>query len=274
MKKVFANREELAHVWAQQTHAEGKSGNMFFEGRAIYSYGHHFCIARFVDSQTVLFTIRDYSPTTAQHKSIVRNAITNKTVFYVPSGIDDNSKLSHEINLNYYADRLFGFLNSIKTAKTKGLYYYDCAIGESAQAEEYIRFFKLKETQHLKQAKIELAKIDRKELKAKQDQAFAKKHAKEIKKYESWPLNLDETIRASFYKLPVKLRIKNGFVETSRGARVELKEAEALYHTINAGFNVKGVKIGHYTVDRFENDTVVIGCHNIPLREADRIFTK
>src|SRR5258708_2866708 len=70
-RKVFANGM-VAHVWAQQTNEEGRSnnGNFYFRGDTIFSYGHHFPIARFsVDKTVVWFTNATYSVSTSGHVS-------------------------------------------------------------------------------------------------------------------------------------------------------------------------------------------------------------
>lgn len=86
MKTVFTNRE-LPHIWAHQSQPNGRGNNFFFEGDTIYSYGHHFPIARHVANargdRAVLFTTRDYSVTTQRHKSLTRRAC-NGRVFTVP----------------------------------------------------------------------------------------------------------------------------------------------------------------------------------------------
>jgi len=53
MRRVLRSNADVAHVWAQQVQDEERSGNMFFEGDTIYSYGHHFPIARFVKKDVV-----------------------------------------------------------------------------------------------------------------------------------------------------------------------------------------------------------------------------
>ena len=90
MKRVV-NSSEVPHLWAHQTQdgARTPNGNLYFEGKTIYSYGAHFPIATFVsnaDGRTaVLFTTRTYSITTAGHCSTVRQAIQHLSpVFHVP----------------------------------------------------------------------------------------------------------------------------------------------------------------------------------------------
>lgn len=63
---------------------KGKTGSMFIEGDAIYSYGYHFVIAR----RTVngfQITARKYSPTTSRHTSETLRALTatGKTVEHI-----------------------------------------------------------------------------------------------------------------------------------------------------------------------------------------------
>lgn len=90
VKTVFGSHDNLAHVWAQQTHSIGYASDrrMLFHGPTIYSYGTHFAIARFIKRKgrkAVLFTSRGYSSSTGKHKGIVRRALQglNVPVFYV-----------------------------------------------------------------------------------------------------------------------------------------------------------------------------------------------
>lgn len=78
-KTVFEN-SMVAHVWAQQTQAHGKSNNgqFYFDGRCIYSYGSHFLAGFVVDENTVLINANGYSVTTSKHMSYVRRAVYGK----------------------------------------------------------------------------------------------------------------------------------------------------------------------------------------------------
>jgi len=65
-------------------------------------------------------------------------------------------------------------------------------------------------------------------------------------------------------------RIKDNEVETTKGARVPVKDARILWAMIKAGRDIKGHRIGNYTVISL-NGTLKIGCHVIPLDEVKRI---
>jgi hypothetical protein len=95
-KRVFKHSREVAHVWAQQRQAYGRNptGNIYFDGHTIFSYGSHFPIARFVygkggkpvmldGKQVVLFTTRSYSPTTNGHLQDVRGALSGLDVVLI-----------------------------------------------------------------------------------------------------------------------------------------------------------------------------------------------
>lgn len=81
------NNKELAHKWAHQTNTRGTGSSFFYEGPVIYSYGHHFPVARIVRPKKgapfVLFTSRGYSQTTARHKSLALSACSHMPVYFV-----------------------------------------------------------------------------------------------------------------------------------------------------------------------------------------------
>lgn len=87
MKHVFTDLNKIAHLWAHQEQDNARnSGNFYFSGRTIYSYGSHFAIAEIMEDNEniVFFTRHEHSNTTSKHKSVVRRAIPDyKTVITV-----------------------------------------------------------------------------------------------------------------------------------------------------------------------------------------------
>lgn len=82
---VFDNYQ-TAHVWAQQSQARGRShnGNLWFEGRAIFSYGTHYCAGYALPDctgGTVWLTNADSSSVTTngKHKHAVYRAIPGRS---------------------------------------------------------------------------------------------------------------------------------------------------------------------------------------------------
>lgn len=103
---------------------------MFFEGKSIYSYGHHFEMARFIDDETVFVTTQEYV-STAKHLSLVRRAVSHKTVYTVPSFTD------HKANLTYFIESARENYDKAKRARTQGPWFMTKAQACVYEARRY-----------------------------------------------------------------------------------------------------------------------------------------
>lgn len=115
MKTVVQPRQ-VAHLWAHaaQSSARNSTGNIFFEQDTIYSYGHHFPMARrvVVKGGTVayLMTTRGYSSTTAKHLSFTRQALHGLDhVFHVhnPTGTPSDCLASYAVRIEFARTEFF-----------------------------------------------------------------------------------------------------------------------------------------------------------------------
>src|ERR1044072_2346791 len=116
MKNVFTDISEIAHLWANQSqHSASNRGNFFFEGDTIYSYGHHFPIARHITNEDgkkfILFTQSSYSNTTSKHIQVVSQAVIGQDVVYVPS-----LRMNFEENIKAFTNRLEVYFDKLKRA--------------------------------------------------------------------------------------------------------------------------------------------------------------
>jgi hypothetical protein len=98
MKTVFTDISKVAHLWANQLQDNARNtGNFFFEGKEIYSYGRHFMIAKHIENdkweRAVLFTERTYSVSTAKHIAVVRQAASHKDIIYLKILITGEKRL-------------------------------------------------------------------------------------------------------------------------------------------------------------------------------------
>lgn len=94
MAQVFTN-DMVAHVWAQQTQESGRSNNgqFFFTGRALWSYGTHFCAGYIVPEDAsagrprpvALLESGSYSITTSRYQSRAASAVRHLDSFRVPA---------------------------------------------------------------------------------------------------------------------------------------------------------------------------------------------
>jgi hypothetical protein len=289
MKKIFSNSQEVCHIYASQSQSEGKAGNIFFENESIFSYGKHFEICRYYQKENCfLFTVRNYSNSTAKHKNHVSRAISHKKVFHVPS-LD----AIHETNIDFY-------INSIKENVCKALKARENASCFQLQAEslkrevkDYIKAFNLalidkSQADFLNNeifTQAEKLKIVEKQAKAEKQREVKRENQRKLWEAREAERLLDNKekcllwrkgqLKTSLpYDLPVMLRIKNGMIETSKNAKVDLLEGKKLFEAVKSGQDVCGYKIGVYTVEKIENDIIKIGCHNIPLSEAEKLFAE
>jgi len=91
MRHSFSTRYEVAHLWAHQLQDEAhySSGNFYFNGKTIYSYGAHFPCGKIVynkrGDKAYMLNSDSYSSTTAKHQQEVRESIPSyETCFDVP----------------------------------------------------------------------------------------------------------------------------------------------------------------------------------------------
>lgn len=299
MKTVFANHE-LAHVWASQSQSHGRnSGDTFyFDKETIYSYGSHFPIARFITPDVVLLNSSTYSSSTSQHQSNVRGAIRHHTIFEVPllhQGMNRRGGQSfHESNLSYLRDMIFKekgkSLRAIKFSSEhhgQAMSYLDTLRKyrklfqihlTGKQKRHWLKFIKTPVYNEVEQEKIEAKTTRSKELGAIRQTRWKKKNEKLLAEYLE---KVALWIEGKEVKLPYVggvdnftlcyLRIKGDQVETTWGATVPIIGARKLYRAIQSGVSVVGQKIGLYTVSRITEDALIVGCHQIPLIEVNRI---
>jgi len=78
-KLIFSKAYEIAEVYASGgTEGSAREGRIFIEGDTIYSYGHHFPIAKRINPTTFEFNTRKYSLTTSKQQGVVRRALSSR----------------------------------------------------------------------------------------------------------------------------------------------------------------------------------------------------
>ena len=278
MKRVFRNHDEVCHVWAQQTQSEGRAGNIFFEGKSIYSYGRHFEAARFVDSETVLLNEYRYSVSTAQHLSLIRQAVRHKRVFTVPSMTD------HRANVVYLIEQARDHFDKAKRARKHADWEIRSGRETVQTTRDYITKFQVpvpdshvelwqvlhtdtylnSEVQVALLAKARAAQAAEREEQKRRREVEAQKQAEQLAKWVA-----GEVAWGRFAEM--RLRVKDDQVQTTHGASVPIIEARKLYRALKAGVNIEGQQVGYYRVTRATASELVIGCHTIPMSEVERI---
>jgi hypothetical protein len=122
--KIVVSNSNVAKAWANKTqpYARNPKNSFYFNGDIIYSYGSHFPIARHVKNNNgesaILFTTRDYSPTTAAHKREVNHAISSgmRDFVFNIENVTDEPSISDVKSLEDKA------IKSLKSAKRARVY--------------------------------------------------------------------------------------------------------------------------------------------------------
>jgi hypothetical protein len=270
MRKVVSP-QEVAHLFATQSQVEARTqtSNLYFYNDKIYSYGSHFCIAKFVDSNTLLFTERSYSNTTAKHINAVYHATSHKDKIYCayPTG-------SHEQNFNYWLNEAESITAKLKNARKPEIYLTQLnnlkykvdrykqyfSIDMPITLEKVLSIMNKEEVSEYLESKQKLIDAEAKR-KAKE---HAKLHAQELKKWRVFEKQI--------------LYLRDGFdyirkddenFQTSQGVKIPIDIGLRLYKNIKN--LVTGDKFLDYTVGEVTKNHICIGCHKITFKEIDKI---
>lgn len=269
MKKVFSNTDDVIHVFAQQTQSEGRnsSRNVFFNNTKIYSYGHHYLLGEFIDKETILINDQGYSVTTRKHISTLSSATRQYKQFYTT-----------QTDLNLVHSEIISLKDKLANARKKELYILPI-LNLYKSLNEYLEYTKRKTFVSKDKKYKEVKKIftslnnnletylDAIKLRKQKEVDKAKiKETENIAKFKDHKINW---LKSKFDYL--RLSIDKTKVETSQGVKIEIKEAKILNALLRAGKNIRGFKIGYYTVISYTNNILKVGCHNIPQSEINLI---
>lgn len=284
MKRV---RKDVCHVWAHKLQSDARFGNIFFEGDTIYSYGHHFPIARHVTHKgkpAILFTTRSYSSTTAGHKSQVRCAIpAGVPVFYV----DDVTKNPSKSNIDSYAERIACQAAVASRSKSRMDWQLEQLQSLVEEANAFCETFGFKtrftmpaNTDEMKSLAAEQTakELRRSKIREKQAKArLAKEAAERAERLEQWKHGASvHPDRVDGYDY---LRLNGDQVETTQRAVVPLKHvnrvAKLILKKVTAGTewhtNGETIRIGEYQLESIgANGDVRVGCHLFQRAEIER----
>lgn len=273
MKKVVSSHD-VAHLFNAQSQstATTPTRNFYFSGKSIYSYGSHFCIAKFVDYNTLLFTERGYSNTTSKHISITASATSNRDKIYCPYPDRD-----HVSNFNYWVKDAEYIAQSLLKARKPSKYISELN-SVQYRAEKYASYFNIEIPARLKSI-LDVTSKDQymqhannvlefeKQERLRKERENAKQHAKELKEWRAGD-------RASIYTRNGfdYLRVSDTDFVTSQRVCIPIAVGLRFYNNIK---NVKpGDKLLSYTVREITDTYIAIGCHKITFKEIDNAISK
>lgn len=91
---------------------------------------------------------------------------------------------------------------------------------------------------------------------------------------EAWAAGADidtDPLYIAGYFTPTRLRLKDGRVETSRGAQITERKARELWAGLVRGADVSGIELDNFTVTSWDGAVLIVGCHDIPRAELERM---
>lgn len=283
------NRNQVCHIWAQQTKPHGKAGNIFFEGATIYSYGRHFPMARFIEHRgrrAVLFTTDTYSNSTGTHLSGARKALhgLNVPVFACPPDITappDSRKMQA-----HYAGETQSAVDKATRARRYTDSYMDSARQLAETGNACAEFFGWRwrlDVPALTPEYLAAAEAKRKAETAatKKRHAAAELKARKLadKARAAWIAG-EYHGRCEVENGETLLRIRGDIVETSRGAQVPVSHCARIWRLVRRIMasgtpyqrNGHTEHAGEFAIDSIAVDgTMRAGCHMIGFPELQRI---
>ena len=292
------NSMEVAHLWAHQAqaHARNSGSTLKFDGKTIYSYGHHFPISTFVQDmrgeEVVLFTTRTYGVTTAKHCGYVRNAIPRHylesgSVFHVPlAGNEWHRDVLHpdrmQVYVQSYRERIDELGAKFAGARKPELYIgaLQGLINEAnAFCERFgqVDRFNLPDEEvvrGIREREREARASERERERERQERIEAENREKVQRWGEGENLWLPAGLKRTY------LRVVGVEVQTSKGARFGVQSAMrglALVRAVRARGeewkkNGQTCKLGPYEVDKISaGGDVWAGCHHVEWTEIERV---
>ena len=284
MKKVFQNTSEVIHVFAQQSQSEGRNGtsSIYFKDNKIYSYGSHYLLGEFINSDTIIINDFGYSVTTSKHINELRNATSQYNQFFA-SSIDIKNV---QIEINYNLKKLakankpqIYISNIIKLGNNLTKWVKFCKDNKIKKEHFYRYNYIVNKSDYNYKKMVKIAKslltpeaIEKIKAKGKKDAIKQKaKDKKELKtkldKFNAYKIDRFKIGQFDYLRLS-----ENGqFVETSQNIRIDKSEAKKLYFAIKKKVDIKGQKIGYYTVNKIDNKALTVGCHKICIKSVQKV---
>jgi hypothetical protein len=270
MKTVFSNAQDCVHAFAQRETPQGRSGNVFFYGDKIYSYGYHYLLAEFIDDKTIVINDSGYSNTTSKHIGYVRWGTRQYKQFFTT-----------KCDITLVHRQVLSLKDKLATAR-KPENYINEILSLFDSLNEFIQYRKDKNTPKdtrykaikaiVKALNVDSVQYQQKlsAAKKKEDQAKKLKEQKQIKetltKFYNYEVNSFRIGDTDYLRLS-----RDGeCVETSQYVKVSVDEARTLYKAICNGVDIRGHRISNYTVNSI-NGTLKIGCHNINMESVHKV---
>ena len=290
----------VAHEWYHNhdEHGSGKGSSFFWEGDVIYSFGHHYPIARKVDGEqrVVLFQyLNDWGGYTARHINHVTHAMWGTPVkIYHVEDVGACTPRAHLDNHNNYYDRLRKLGDLFPQARDRKPHIAAWLDELASEANSYAIEFDVPTVRNLTHfdflprnwpeevaaMKVRAAEADvRREEKRKREAELQRETYE--KRIIAWRSGENVSLPYMYNtKAVLRYNAKRGVVETSQKANFPVKFAALAWKVIQRcrrkqeGWKRNGqrVPLGVYTLDEVDAyGNMKAGCHRVEYEECQRL---
>lgn len=266
MKKVFTDISTISHLWANQLQDEARnSGNFYFNGSTIYSYGGHFPIAKHIEvneQKAVLFTKRGYSNTTSKHIEVVRQSANHLNVIKCY-----NPNATHEENFNFWETESEQIAAKLPKAKKPENYLNELGYIQN-EVNKYAQFFGIEiptilgtilsikdknEYNTYNEQRTAILEAER----LKKEAELKKQHKKALAEWKTGKTHRLYTRIGTDY---LRLNKESQRIETTQAVKIPMELGKRLFYSIKEN----RLKVGDKVLDFEVNEVgaqIKIGCH-------------
>jgi cell fate (sporulation/competence/biofilm development) regulator YlbF (YheA/YmcA/DUF963 family) len=270
--KTYKNISDCIHSFAQQDQTSGKSSNVFFEYKKLYSYGYHFTLAEFLTENIILLDDTQYSSTTRKHQNITRYATKQyiqlyTSTYHIQNCIRDLKELQNKLAKAKKPEKYIELAQRIINDHKEGQKFF-------ADNSEYyhIAYKEFKELEKFFSTVINSDKLKAYKEKLKKLQSINLHQYKEaFKSYESYT-NFKNLCKSKIDY--IRLSICGNYIETTQNVTIPLYEALRVYKALNMGIDIRGEKIQNYIVRDVTDSQIKIGCHILERNDIIETFNK
>ena len=300
MKRVFQTSSEIMHLFANKTQEEAtnQTRNAYFNREGLFSYGYHYKLANHLKGGAILINDRGYSVTTSKHINEISQASRHKKQFFANSVLIGDvlqqiefllkklpkarkRKLEYIATIKSLFNSFQAFQKYAKENKINKIYWSNNTILRpiiDKRSKEYRRLLYIAKNMQ----NLNILENDVIEAKKRQDKRKAKEQKQLIKAFRD---GKREFVRLDYDLLKLDYNKNNinfdegFFVRTSQNVKIKINEAIQTIETlqklnydcdkINA--NLKGYKIGYYSITKAKNKALFVGCHKIKFKEIERL---
>lgn len=266
MKKVFTDISTIAHLWANQLQDEARnSGNFYFNGSTIYSYGGHFPIAKHIEvneQKAVLFTKRGYSNTTSKHIAVVRQAASHLNVIKCY-----NPNATHKENFNFWETESEQIAAKLPKAKKPEIYLNELGYIQN-EVNKYAQFFGIEiptilgtilsikdknEYNTYNEQRTAILEAER----LKKEAELKKQHKKALAEWKTGKTHRLYTRIGTDY---LRLNKESQRIETTQAVKIPMELGKRLFYSIKENRLKVGDKVLDFEVNEI-GSKIKIGCH-------------